>query len=101
MGVKYKVAVCDPPVVRYDGPEVSRSAARAERLARYFTGEPCKYGHIDQRYTSSTMCLSCERERHRSDAYHQWAADYMRERYLPEPARRYPGSLWQRIREAA
>ena len=100
MGTKYHVAFCDPPVVCHVGPEVTRRTARAEGLARYFTGEPCKYGHIDQRYTSSTICLCCERERHRSEAYHQWAADYQRE-YSPEPDRRYPGSKWQRVRKAA
>ena len=101
MGVKYKVAVCDPPVTCYDGPQISRAHAISQGVKRYSTGEPCKYGHVDERYTSSKMCLRCERERHRTEAYHKWAADYMRERYLPEPARRYPGSRWQRIRKSA
>lgn len=100
MGTKYKVALCEPPVVCYAGPEVLRAVARSQGIARYFTGEPCKYGHIDQRYTSSTMCLRCEKERHATEAYHQWAADYMREKYLPEPERHYPGSKWQRQKAA-
>ena len=96
MGVKYKVAVCDPPVTCYDGPKISSPAhAISQGVKRYFTGEPCKYGHVDERYTSSKMCLRCERERHRTEAYHEWAADYMRG-YNPEPERRY-NSKWQRV----
>lgn len=36
-------------------------AARLGQL-RYFTGKPCKYGHISQRYTVSGACITCLRE---------------------------------------
>jgi len=30
---------------------------------RYFTGRPCKYGHIEERNTKSGECLACSRKR--------------------------------------
>jgi glutamate dehydrogenase/leucine dehydrogenase len=36
-------------------------AARAgEKL--YFTGKPCKNGHLEHRYTSTGICVACNRE---------------------------------------
>ncbi len=45
---------------------ISRAEARELGLKFYFTGKPCKYGHVDQRYSGSGFCLTC-------------AADYRRE----------------------
>lgn len=42
---------------------VTRKYALENGLARYFTGEPCKNGHIDERATNRRMCISCSRER--------------------------------------
>jgi len=42
-------------------PVVTRSEAKALGLVRYFTGEPCKSGHIDERNVSSGSCLACMR----------------------------------------
>ena len=28
---------------------------------RYFTGKPCKYGHVDDRKTSNGRCVECDR----------------------------------------
>ena len=38
---------------------IKRQDALEAGLLLYFTGKPCKYGHIDQRYSSSGLCLSC------------------------------------------
>ena len=38
---------------------VTRSEALAANLNKYFTGSPCKNGHIDLRYTKSGACQSC------------------------------------------
>lgn len=40
----------------------SRSEARRLGLPRYFTGKPCKRGHIAERWTSGFKCVSCHRE---------------------------------------
>lgn len=38
---------------------VSRTQAVSEGLPRYFTGEPCKHGHVAERYTASKTCCVC------------------------------------------
>lgn len=42
---------------------ISREVAKSRGLKRYFTGEPCKYGHHAERVTSSSTCLVCDAER--------------------------------------
>lgn len=38
---------------------ISKADARAARLKRFFTGEPCSRGHIAERYVSTGMCIGC------------------------------------------
>jgi len=38
---------------------ISRAEAREQGLKRYFTGEPCKHGHLEERNTKSGACNSC------------------------------------------
>lgn len=33
--------------------------ARLMGLSRYYTGKPCKFGHISERYTSTSQCVMC------------------------------------------
>lgn len=40
---------------------VLRSEAKQLGLTRYFTGKPCKYGHVSERFTSCTKCMECSR----------------------------------------
>jgi hypothetical protein len=37
----------------------SRQTAITQRLHKYFTGQPCKNGHIAERYTQSSGCSEC------------------------------------------
>lgn len=49
---------------------VTRAEARAAGLKRYFTGEPCKRGHVDERQTSNNGCRACQSDKtkkHRTD----------------------------------
>ena len=39
---------------------ISRAKAKAAGLKRYFTGKPCKRGHLAQRYVSVGECLECD-----------------------------------------
>lgn len=39
-----------------------REEALAQGTKHYFTGEPCKNGHTEMRFTSSAACLICNRE---------------------------------------
>lgn len=41
---------------------ITRAEARAGGLKRFFTGKPCKHGHISERYVSDRCCATCERE---------------------------------------
>lgn len=41
---------------------ISRAEARAAGLPRYFTGKPCKRGHISERRTTGGNCLTCHRK---------------------------------------
>lgn len=38
---------------------ISRAAAKASGQKTYFTGKPCKNGHLDFRYAVCGKCLSC------------------------------------------
>jgi hypothetical protein len=45
---------------------ITRKAAKARGLARYFTGRPCKRGHRAERLVSNATCNECARaKRHR------------------------------------
>ena len=38
---------------------VSRKTAKEYGLTRYFTGKPCKFGHIAEKYTKCGLCNMC------------------------------------------
>lgn len=38
---------------------ITRQDAKAQRLKLYFTGQPCKHGHVCARYVSNGMCWEC------------------------------------------
>lgn len=44
---------------------ITRKAARTVGLKHYFTGRPCKRGHIDKRFVDSCGCVTCARDRTR------------------------------------
>lgn len=44
---------------------ITRAEAKALGLKRYFTGVPCKRGHIAERSTSKSMCWACKAEDNR------------------------------------
>ncbi len=41
---------------------ISHEDALSKGLTRYFTGKPCKQGHICERYISSKGCIECQKE---------------------------------------
>jgi mannose-6-phosphate isomerase-like protein (cupin superfamily) len=40
---------------------ITREEAKRIGQKWYFTGEPCKYGHVDKRYVKSGICYECKR----------------------------------------
>jgi 5-methylcytosine-specific restriction endonuclease McrA len=45
---------------------VSRKVAREQGLTRYYTGKPCKWGHVAERFVSTGGCVVCGRENARN-----------------------------------
>jgi hypothetical protein len=58
---------------------ISRDEARAVGLKRYFTGKPCKYGHVAERWVANHECVECYRARR--DANLERAREIDRLRY--------------------
>ena len=50
---------------------INRKQALARGLPRYFTGKPCKRGHVAERRTLKGCCMQC-----RSEDREIWAADF-------------------------
>jgi len=59
---------------------IPRKTAISEGLPRYFTGKPCKHGHIAERKLSNGECIGCRmernRERCRTDEFRAWLREY-------------------------
>ena len=48
---------------------ISRDEAKEQGLKRYFTGEPCRHGHLSERRTNDGKCAECVKIRR--DKYYQ------------------------------
>jgi 5-methylcytosine-specific restriction endonuclease McrA len=48
-----------PITTPHDRSIVTRAEARAVGAKRYFTGTPCKHGHIGERLVSCKLCIPC------------------------------------------
>lgn len=44
---------------------ISKQQAISQGLVSYFTGQPCKNGHIEPRYTNTGICYGCKRQRNK------------------------------------
>lgn len=82
-------------------PAKTKSEARALGLNKYFTGKPCKRGHLAERYVAAPNCIECMRlsaakTKDRRREYHR---DYLR-RYYADPVRREHRRKRQRERDA-
>ena len=71
---------------------ISRSEAKARGLKTYFTGKPCKHGHIATRLVSSGTCREC------SGAFdRRWRQE--NQEYARKRNRRYHHDYYGRNRE--
>lgn len=43
---------------------ITRASAKRRGLSRFYTGNPCKHGHMEERYVSSGVCILCDRIKH-------------------------------------
>lgn len=56
----------------------TRAEALASGVSHYFTGKPCRRGHVDRRRASDRKCLACQREY--ASKWHEGNADTINER---------------------
>ncbi len=69
---------------------ISPKAAKEIGSKFYFTGVPCKRGHISPRQASDAGCVECKRERGRKNTeYHKAYYNKNRERVIQKSAERY------------
>lgn len=47
---------------------VSRASAIEKGSLVYYSGKPCKHGHLSERYVSTGHCLECCKQRHKENA---------------------------------
>src|SRR5690554_4536530 len=71
---------------------ISRNEATTQGLKWYFTGKPCKHGHVAKRLVSNRSCAECSLEKTRA-----WASS--NKDYLRAEARRWRESNRERRRE--
>jgi 5-methylcytosine-specific restriction endonuclease McrA len=57
---------------------IMRTAAKLSGLKRYFTGEPCAYGHIAERRVSDYGCVECSRLKARDENQRDRRREYFR-----------------------
>jgi 5-methylcytosine-specific restriction endonuclease McrA len=49
---------------------ICRKAAITAGLDHYFTGKPCKHGHLSKRFTRNKTCVACDLARHVGNPVH-------------------------------
>lgn len=49
--------------------KITQQQAKAQGLKRYFTGKPCKHGHLSERLVSNRRCCECHASR-QLNVYH-------------------------------
>ncbi|MBT2771330.1 hypothetical protein J7J47_03680 [Halomonas sp. ISL-60] len=42
---------------------ITKKEAKAQGLKRYYTGKPCKRGHVAERLVNNRSCVECDKER--------------------------------------
>lgn len=62
---------------------ISRDEALELGLVSYYTGIPCKYGHIEKRYSRTGICYQCKRDENKRDRerYPKRAKELSRQQY--------------------
>jgi hypothetical protein len=55
---------------------ITRQEAKQRSISKYFTGQPCKRGHIAERFSSSALCVDCA-SIHNRKAYKRRGANHI------------------------
>lgn len=79
---------------------ITRAEAREKGLKHYFTGEPCRHGHLDKRAVSNTHCSECSRIQARKDYHtHKTERSLQRKRYYESNKDKYIADVkaWSKL----
>jgi hypothetical protein len=81
---------------------LTSTEAKRLGLAMYFTGVPCKNGHVTSRYASSAECFFCRKDKNQSVAVKEKQAAWSKnnhEQKLKIAKERYErNKVWQHLR---
>jgi Restriction endonuclease len=64
--------------------KLARKQAKEQGLTQYFTGKPCKHGHITFRQVSDRTCIECKKVTRQSDSMKLWNLSYQRRRRVED-----------------
>ena len=67
---------------------ITRQEAAQQGLSRYFTGKPCKHGHVAERQVANHCCITCtnDRQRERARLTRVWSVDAQRRKQARQAA---------------
>jgi 5-methylcytosine-specific restriction endonuclease McrA len=65
---------------------ITRKQAKEQGLTHYFTGEPCKHGHVAKRLTSKGICTDCNRTHNKNLREAGYNRSYYATRMANDPA---------------
>lgn len=57
---------------------IGRMPAIRAGMKFFYTGKPCRNGHVAQRFASSGLCTACEKDYRSSEPYKSYHRDYMK-----------------------
>lgn len=74
----------------------TREYAIEHDLKRYFTGEPCKNGHVSERRTNTRRCVECEQQITKKHRTPEQSRQYQRDWYSRNSSKKNKSCcLWQ------
>ena len=81
---------------------LTSTEAKRLGLSMYFTGVPCKNGHVTSRYASSAECFFCRKDKNQSVAVKEkqaaWALKNNEKRSVAGKERYERNKVWQHLR---
>ena len=77
----------------------SRKEALEQNTKYYFTGKPCKWGHISVRYTRSSECKACRDEYFAREDVKEMKKAYQIENNNTEKRKQYMKEYMRKYRE--
>ena len=79
----------------------TRKEAKAQGLKRYFTGKPCKWGHVAERFSVDGKCAKCSRLHNRQYYAENRDKELERKRQWREENREYARQYYAENRDKA